>query len=189
MRFVLAFTLLVTAGVAAEPDQRVNPETGLAGWEWQDDAVSITFNQRLPDQSRAYFQGRGFRSEEAEQIAQSCVFQVILRNHADASAPLQLDLADWHVVPSGGEPGPLRLEPGWQVEWEQRGVAQGARIAFRWSLFPTVQTLQPGDWNMGMITIGLPPGESFDLEAVWRQGREPRRVRFEGMRCAPDREI
>ncbi|SCZ58390.1 hypothetical protein [Thiohalomonas denitrificans] len=189
MRFVLAFTLLVTAGVAAQPDQRVNPETGLAGWEWQDDAASITFNQRLPDQSRAYFQGRGFRSEEAEQIAQNCVFQAVIRNRADASAAMQLDLADWRVVPVGSEPRPLRLESDWQAEWEQRSVGQGARIAFRWSLFPTVQTFQPGDWNMGMITIGLPPGEPFDLEVNWRQGEESRRLRFENMRCAPDREI
>ena len=189
MRLTLAFAILFAANATAEPEKHVDPETGLVGWEWQDDDVSITLNQRLPDQSRAYFQGRGFRSEAADRIAESCVFQAIIRNRADPPVVMQLNLADWRVHQAGESVRPLRLESEWQPEWERRDVGQAARIAFRWSLFPTVQTFQPGDWNMGMITIGLHPGESFDLEVVWRQDEVPRRVSFGGMRCAPEREI
>lgn len=189
---LLAFAIwaLFSGSMAAAAEKHIDPETGLAGWRWQDTTASITFNQRLPVQSRAYFQGRGFTPEAAERIARSCVFQAILRNRAAASRPMRLDLAEWRVFPEQkGPPRPLPLESQWQSEWERRGVSRAARIAFRWSLFPTVQTFEPGDWNMGMITVGLPAGETFDLEVVWRQGEEPRVVRFEGMQCAPDREI
>ncbi len=164
-----------------------DPATGLETWQWHGDGASFTFNQLLPDQSRAYFQGRGFQPIDAEPVAMACVFQAIIRNPAAAPVPLDLDLSEWRVVPAQGNPRPPRLEIDWQAEWARRGITRSARIAFRWSLLPARQTFQPGDWNMGMVTFGLPPGGHFDLELTWRQGSNPRRLRLGEMRCAPDR--
>lgn len=183
----LQVLLFASGAVAADAEHSRDPETGLESWQWQGDAgASFTFNQRLPDQSRAYFQGRGFQPADAEPVAMACVFQAIIRNRADAIAPIDLELSGWQVIPLQGSPRPPRLEADWQREWERRQISGPVRTAFRWSLFPTRQTFQPGDWNMGMVTFGLPPGDSFDLELTWNQDGKPRRVRLESMRCAPD---
>jgi hypothetical protein len=172
--------------VAASVEHSRDQATGLETWQWHGDGASLTFNQLLPDQSRAYFQGRGFPPEHAEQVALACVFQTIIRNRADAVVPLEVDLSQWRVIPVQGNPRPPQLQSDWQAQWERRRIVQSARLAFRWSLFPTRQTFQPGDWNMGMVTFGLTPGEAFDLELTWHEGTEPRRWRLEDMRCAPD---
>jgi hypothetical protein len=184
----LGLTLLLLAcGPAAATVQQISEEgSGLPGWQWQGEGVSFTFNQRLPDQTRAFFQGRGFLPEQAEPLARDCVLQAIIRNDTGNAAALTLDLADWRVHPVGGGAQPLRLEAQWQTEWERLGVSRPARIAFRWALFPTKQRFAPGDWNMGMITLGLPPGSRFALEVVWQSGEQQRRQRFPAMQCAAD---
>jgi hypothetical protein len=100
---------------------------------------------------------------------------------------MELDLAEWRVTAPGSGPRPLRLADDWQAQWQQRAVSQAARIAFRWSLLPGRQSFEPGDWNMGMVTLGLAPGSPFDLLLVWHAGPGKRQLRLEGMRCAPDR--
>jgi hypothetical protein len=191
LRAMVGVTLLsVCAAVQGGTVYDRDPQNGLESWSWHGDGASFTFTQRLPDQSRAYFQGRGLTPDAAEEVAMACVFQAIVRNDADAPVPLELNLADWRVTAApekrAAEREPLRLEAEWQQEWEHLALTQAARIAFRWSLFPTRQLFQPGDWNMGMVTFNQPPGSRFDLELEWRQGKEPRQLRIEGMRCAPD---
>lgn len=187
MRPLLLVLLLgCTNPVIAAVDQITEEGSGLPGWHWEGDDGSFTFNQRLPDQTRAFFQGRGFLPEQTEPLAADCVFQTIIRNSAAASTPLEVDLAKWRVIPAGGTTQPLRLEAQWQTEWELLGVAKPARIAFRWALFPTQQRFEPGDWNMGMITLGLPPDSQFDLEVVWYAGSERRQHRLTDMQCAAD---
>ncbi|MDF1529023.1 MAG: hypothetical protein P1R74_07825 [Sedimenticola sp.] len=177
------------ASAQAENSHTQDSETGLEAWHWDDDGISITLNQRLPDQSRAFFLGRGLLPEAAEAVAQACVFQIIIRNSAEAASALDVDLTEWRVIPAAGEPQGLRLDTEWQQQWQQQGVAQPARIAFRWALFPTRQTFQPGDWNMGMVTFGLSSGSEFDLEMAWRQDGQWQQARIEAMRCAADQQI
>lgn len=179
--------VFASGAAAADVEHSRDPETGLETWQWHGDGVSLTFNQRIPDQSRAYFQGRGFQPADAEPVAMACVFQAIIRNRADAVMPVEMDLSGWRVIAASGSPRSPWLEVDWQQEWERLELAQPARIAFRWSMFPTRQTFQPGDWNMGMVTFGPPPGERFDLELTWREGGKPRSLRLDAMRCAPDR--
>lgn len=186
MRTTLLALLLFSCSAIAAVEKVAEDGSGLPGWRWEGGGSSFTFNQRLPDQTRAFFMGRGFSPEQVEPLAANCVFQAIIRNSATAPTPVALNLAEWHVIPASGNTQPLRLEAQWQAEWEKRSVAQPARIAFRWALFPTLQRFEPGDWNMGMITFGLPPGSHFDLEVVWHAGDELRRQRFTDMYCATD---
>ncbi|NIR58917.1 MAG: hypothetical protein GWO02_05065, partial [Gammaproteobacteria bacterium] len=99
--------------------------------------------------------------------------------------PLRLDLAEWRAETTDGTRR-LMLERAWQREWARRGEAESARLAFRWSLFPTEQRFEPGDWNMGMTTYPFPPGTRFDLHAVWHRGETLRRATLEDVVCAPD---
>jgi hypothetical protein len=50
----------LAGSLAAEPSPRIDPDTGLASWTLRDGAIAIELIQRLPDQTRAVFQGRGF---------------------------------------------------------------------------------------------------------------------------------
>jgi hypothetical protein len=186
MQPLLGVLLLGTTPVLAAVQQIAEDGSGLPGWHWQGEGTSFTFNQRLPDQTRAFFQGRGFTPQQAEPLARDCVFQAIIRNGAEAAAPMTLNLAGWRVHPTGGSAQPLRLEAQWQEQWERMGVSPPARIAFRWALFPTEQRFEPGDWNMGMITLGLAPGSRFDLEVIWRRGEQEKRQRFPAMQCAAE---
>ena len=115
-----------TAAAGVEHDR--DPVTGLETWQWQGDGVSFTFTQRLPDQSRAYFQGRGFKPTDSEPVAIACVFQTIIRNRADSIAPIDLELSGWRVIPIQGSPRPPRLEADWQREWERRNAWQTSLV-------------------------------------------------------------
>lgn len=180
--------LLISGALLAEQNPDIDPETGLTRWQWDSGKASFTFNQRLPDQTRAYFQGRGFKPDEAEIVASGCLFQAIVRTHAQNDKPLQIDLSDWRVVVDG-EALPLKLEHEWQQIWQKHDVQRSARIAFGWSLFPTQQRFAPGDWNMGMITLGLSPGDRFDLQISYQLEDEVIQTRLRGMQCAEDKQF
>jgi hypothetical protein len=175
---------------AAEPSPRIDPDTRLATWTLRDGALSVDLVQRLPDQTRAFFQGRGFSAATADEFARACVFQAILANGASGgSGPVvSIDLRRWRVD-AGQGPGPLPVEAGWQPRWEAAGVSQAARIAFRWALFPTEQVFMPGDHGWGMIPFGPAPGTPFDLTMVWSEDGVSRTARLPAIHCTPDRSI
>lgn len=186
---LLSGLLYSSLRAADEPADRLevitDPETGLTGWHWQGRNLSVELVQLLPDQTRAFFMGRGFDTDSADRIARACVFQGILRN-TSVDTPLDLDLARWRIPGSGPQGDRLRLNHEWQEIWRARDVPRESRIAFRWALFPTEQHFEPGDWLMGMIVLGRPPGERVDLELYWREDGRERRKRLAGIECPPD---
>ena len=191
---VIALVISLCAAPDARPGDEnsgiirgTDAETGLLSWRWEQAPLSLELVQRLPDQTRAFFEGRGFAADGADAIAVQCVFQTILRNtaaHPEAGL-LEVDLSEWRVRTPSGEQS-LKLRDDWNQEWRRRSVPESARIAFRWSLFPTLQRFQPGDYNWGMTIYGLPPGASFDLHVVWyvRGSRQSGILR--DLRCALD---
>jgi hypothetical protein len=137
--------------------------------------------QRLPDQTRAFFMGRGFSAEPADIIGQACVFQTIFRN--DSKQAVSYDLGKWEVIHQDNRL-PLRVRETWDEQWQTLGVSQSARIAFRWSLLPTRQRFEPGDYNWGMTSFGLVPGEQFDLALTIDYGGHPVHARILAVECA-----
>ncbi len=188
----LTTTALVASGFgsAADPSPRIDPDTGLATWTLRDGAITLELIQRLPDQTRAFFQGRGFPPASADEVARACVFQAIVENTAGGSpAPVvAIDLRRWRVDAGQGS-GPLPAEAGWQPRWSAAGVSEAARIAFRWALFPTVQTFMPGDHGWGMIPFGPAPDTPFDLTVVWSEDGVERTAELRAIRCPADRSI
>ncbi len=159
---MITLTLAVVSGscLSGEVVTGSEADSGLSYWEWRHQGVRIRLVQRLPDQTRAFFQGRGFSAEASDVIGRSCVFQAILRN--DGLRPVAFDLETWEVV-SGGQSWPLLTRERWQEHWTDGELGQAARIALNWSLLPTRQRFEPGDYNWGMISFDLPPGRTFDL--------------------------
>jgi hypothetical protein len=172
---------------AAAVNTGIDKDAQLPYWEVAEPGVSIRLVQRLPDQTRGFFQARGFSVADAEHIAMRCVFQTIFRNPAPVSDPgvIEYDLREW-VVHTAGARRALKTREDWKAEWVARQVPAAAQLAFEWSLLPTRQRYAPGDFNWGMTVFGLRPGTEFDLDIVWRQRGERRNVRVQGVRCAPD---
>ena len=146
--------------VSAEVIVSKEEQTNLNTWEWREAGISIQLIQRTPDQTRAFFQARDFSSSDSDVIAKTCVFQTIVRNGGEQS--LSYNLNDWQVSNQGNHLSILTREH-WNKRWEQSEATQAAQIAFRWALLPTRQQFEPGDYNWGMTSFSLPPGEVFNL--------------------------
>ncbi len=175
---------LLAEMASAEVITGQDPETGLRFWTWTHEGVSVQLRQQLPDQTRAFFLGRGFGRKDADRIGRSCVFQTIFRN--DGFQSIEYDLDTWSVHYRTGQLR-LRTREAWDPEWKARGVGAAARTAFRWALLPTVQDFEPGDYNWGMMSFGLPPGEHFDLRLVVNIGGELVAAEIPSVVCATDR--
>ena len=180
---------LGNSALLAEVATATDPDTGLASWHLQQHDFSLQLIQRLPDQTRAFFQARGFSKKVADQIATHCVLQAIGKNtsHAPDGASIEYNLADWQVRVNG-QLQRIKLKSDWEREWAQdRSVSKASRIAFRWATFPSQQNFEPdGDFNWGMISFGLPPGSQFDLKVVWRQNQQLRQQWIPQILCPND---
>jgi len=177
---LIAATAVVSHGI--------DEEAQFPYWQIEDRGVSVRLVQRLPDQTRGYFQARGFSIDHADLIAQQCVFQTIFKNTRTPNTPastIRYNLREWVVYYRGREQG-LKTRDDWQKEWKTRKAPAPAQLAFEWSLLPTQQIYQPGDYNWGMSVFNLAPGSTFDLDVVWHQGSEKQVVRIQDIRCAPD---
>ena len=187
-------TLVMTATLAAAPPagstQRrwTAPEDGVLHWMLEDQSgLRLEFFQRLPDQSRAFFQGRGFPAAAAEELAQACVIQAVIRNGSRKST-ITTELADWRIVVNGSE-RPFRLEADWQKRWESTGAPASARIAFRYAMLPTSQSLGPSDWLQGMTTPGLGYGQHFEIAVRWAADGVRKEARVRDVVCAEDKPL
>ncbi len=139
-----------------------------------------------PDVVRAFFIGRGFSAAGALMIArQGCVFRSAIGNGAGAAgAPeIAIDLRRWRILAKGGA-GAMRIREEWQKIWRERQIPENARTAFYWALFPTEQNYGPTDYNWGMLTFGLAPGERFDLVLRWEYGDKEQEMTLKGLQCA-----
>lgn len=185
-----AAMLSLTAPALAVINTGTDAEAQLPYWEVVEHGVSMRLVQRLPDQTRGFFEARGFSAADSELIAQSCVFQTVFRNVAPPSDPgvIEYNLEKW-VVHAGGKQRKMKAREDWQKEWTARHVSKAAQLAFEWGLLPTRQTYRPGDYNWGMTVFNLVPGTTFDLDVVWRQGGERRSARLKGVVCAPDSHV
>ena len=55
------------------------------------------------------------------------------------------------------------------------------------SALTTTQAFEHGDWNMGMSSYGLPPGESFDLRLEFELGAARVAGEIRDIECAEDK--
>lgn len=188
--FSLIFiTLSLTNSLTAtELVKTVDKESQLIGWKFSQGNFQLELIQRSPEQTRSFFQGRGFSAKVANDIATSCVLQTIGRNtQADNNEPVSISLKEWKFINSSGEEKTLKLKETWNSEWGKGEISTPARIAFRWATFPTTQSFDPGgDFNWGMISIGPKPGAKFDLQLSWKQGDTQHSTWIKQMECPSD---
>lgn len=171
----------------AEIAHGTDAEARLPYWEVRDPGVSIRLVQRLPDQTRGYFEARGFGAMAVERIARGCVFQTVFRNLSPdgPAGTIDYDLREW-VAEAGGRKSGLKTREDWERDWLRMQIPGPARTAFKWSLLPTRQAYRPGDYNWGMSMLELRPGTRFNLTVVWRQDGVRRSALIRDIVCAAD---
>ena len=186
---IICLCALLAGEAVASVETRRDPATGLQSWQLLEHDFSLQLIQRLPDQTRAFFQARGFSKDEADRIATHCVLQAIGKNtsHLPNGSSIEYNLADWTLLVNGKQQK-IKLKSDWEHEWAQHEhVSKAARIAFRWATFPSQQNFEPdGDFNWGMISFGLPPGAVFDLQVKWRQNNQLHQQWIKQIQCPED---
>ena len=176
--------LLASGSACAAQSHRVDADTGAETWETQSAGVALSITQILPDQVRAFYINRGFPAEAIEAYARSCVYMTVLRNDA-APGVVHFRLADWTVDSEAERRPPVGVDT-WMQRLRPLELGKAALIAFRWAQFPPEQAYEPGgDWNQGMLAMGLPAGTEFDLIARWDVDGENYEGMIENARCAP----
>ena len=161
----------------------VDEATGIETWEKSVAGVSVSLTQILPDQLRAFYVNRGFDLGVIEPYARSCVYMTVLRNDA-APGVVRFRLSDWRFR-SGPEVRPLLATADWIKRLQSAEPGSAAMVAFRWAQFPAQHAYEPGgDWNQGMLSIGLHPGAQFDLVVRWEVDGKMYEGELENVRCA-----
>ena len=175
---------------AANITKTVDKETNFTGWKIEEKNFQLELIQRSPQQTRSFFQARGFNKVIAKEIATQCVFQTIIRNTQtdNSEDAITVSLQDWQLIPNEKTTEQsIKLKETWDAEWKKAEISTAARIAFRWATFPTEQTFEPsGDFNWGMITFGLKPDTSFDLQLFWKQGKKSHSTWVKNLQCPAD---
>ena len=184
---IVILALSLSSQVMAELVTGLDETAKLPFWEWHNDYMSLRLVQRLPDQTRAYFAGRGFAAEDVSFIAGHCFFQTVYTNTTGAKnrRVIEHDIRDWQYR-SNGKSMQITPREDWKVTWQQRNVKQAQMIAFEWSLFPSRQVFEAGDYNWGMTVYNVPHGEAFDLDIAWKVDGKPQSVTLKGITCAKD---
>ena len=120
-------SFLVAATTIAAVSTGTDEQAQLPYWQWEDDVVSIRLVQRLPDQTRAYFAGRGFEDDDVKLIAEHCFFQTVFKNIAppQSKQTIDYDLRKWYALVDGKRVE-LKLRGDWRSIWlgRQASAAQ-----------------------------------------------------------------
>jgi len=166
----------------ADQTKTTDPETGAETWKTQASGVVLSLTQLLPDQVRAFYVNRGFTLEQIDPYATSCVYMTVLRNDT-ATGVVHFEQESWSLVSDGHSKPPMDTRE-WLEQLKQAGSTKPALIAFRWAQFPPEHEYEPnGDWNQGMLSIGLPAGSIFDFVARWDVDGKPYQTGLRGVRC------
>ncbi len=180
---VFFILLLCTALVRADVSVQTGKNTGLRTWKWTHNGISLTLVQRLPDQTRAYAQSRGFSADQSSQLATACFFGSMFRN--DGDQPMDFDLDQWRIV-YDGKASHMATREYWAARFSEQVISTAARVGLKWSLMPTRQHFEAGDYNWGMTAYGLPPGSVFDLYLRLHIAGKPVDAIIPGLQCSPE---
>lgn len=146
--------------------------------------VKLTANPLTRKWRTAFYANRGFAEPVIRPYASACGFSFGVHN--GSKAVLEASLPDWQAIGADGASIALRLPESWEADWQQAGVPEAARIAFRWAQFQSDITLQPGDWIMGMATLQSPPAEPFRLVVRYRDSGADHEIVLEQLSCLRD---
>lgn len=183
--FIVPIIGLLSLSCFAETTQStsVDPITSAGTWKIFSHGVNYSLTQILPEQGQAFYVNRGFTQKQIEPYTSSCVYMTVLRNES-APGTIHFISNSWKVLVNGKQ-HPLVSVDNWVQQLTTGNTKKSALIAFRWAQFPPEQEYEPGgDWNQGMLSVGLPPGSQFDVIASWDIEGKVFEVKLQGVQCA-----
>jgi len=175
--------LPLSGPLLAQQQQSVNDVTGAQTWSRAHAGVFFSLTQILPEQGDAFYVNRGFRLEQIRPFTTSCVYMTVLRNDS-ATGVVHFVRDDWSISVEG-EARKFKTVDQWLKQLAATEASKPALIAFRWAQFPPEQEYEPGgDWNQGMLSVGLPPGQVFEITARWDLRGQNFEATLTGVECA-----
>ena len=187
---ILILSLVIFSSLFSSPgfaetlqSSHINSASGAKTWETRVHGVHFSLTQILPEQVQAFYVNRGFSLQQIEAYSASCVYMTVLRNDK-APGVIHFISNNWMVLLDGKPHSLVSVD-----DWVQRLTSDSARksslIAFRWAQFPPEQEYEPGgDWNQGMLSIGLAPASQFDVIALWDIAGKKYEAKLQGVECA-----
>jgi len=152
-------------------------------WQTHSHGVHFSLTQISPEQAQAFYSNRGFTLQQIESYASSCVYMTVLRNDT-APGTIHYVSNQWSVLVNN-KVHSLTTVDEWLQHITDTKVKKSALIAFRWAQFPPEQEYEPGgDWNQGMLSIGLAPASQFDITARWDIEGTDYQATLQGVKCA-----
>lgn len=179
--FIFCFSLSCIAG--DKQQNHIDSATGIASWEIYSHGVTFSVTQILPEQAKAFYINRGFELRQIESYTSSCLYMTVMRNDK-APGTVHFVKKNWFVSYKG-KSHPLLSVTQWIKKLEKNNVKKSALLAFRYAQFPPEQEFEPGgDWNQGMLSIGLPAESQFDLIARWDIDGKTFETKLQRVKCA-----
>lgn len=180
---VIGLALTFSCFAESAQNNHVDPATGITSWEINSQGVNFSLTQILPEQAKAFYINRGFTLKQTESFASSCVYMTIMRNDT-APGTIHFVKSNWSII-YDNKSYPLVSVATWLKKLKNNNVNKTALIAFRWAQFPPEQEFEVGgDWNQGMLSIGLPANSLFDLIVRWDINGKEYKTKLAGVQCA-----
>ena len=180
---VIGLALFFSCFAESAQNKHVDPSTGITSWEINSHGVNFSLTQILPEQAKAFYVNRGFTLTQTESFASSCVYMTIMRNDT-APDTIHFVKSSWSIVSNNKSYPPLSVA-SWLKKLKDNNVNKAALIAFRWAQFPPEQEFEVGgDWNQGMLSVGLPVNSLFDLIVRWDINGKEYETKLVGVQCA-----
>jgi hypothetical protein len=132
----------------------------------------------------AFYAARGFTADAIRPYAETCGLSFGMRN--DSAATIAVNLTQWRAIGADGKVVGFILPATWDEHWRKVGVAQTARIAFRWAQFQSENVFAPGDWIMGMATLEAAPARPFRIVASYQDEKGSHEIVLDRLACARD---
>ncbi|MFK5913731.1 MAG: hypothetical protein QM484_05085 [Woeseiaceae bacterium] len=162
---------------------RMNATTGAVTWELHAHGVHFSLTQILVEQAQAFYINRGFTLKQITPYSSSCIYMAVLRNDT-APGTIHFIRDNWSILVDE-KPHLLISVNEWVQRFTTKNIKKSALIAFRWAQFPVEQEYEPGgDWNQGMLSVGLPPESKFDVIARWDIDGKVNEITLQGIQCA-----
>ena len=184
-KIILLSISILSFSCFAEANQKTqtNSVTGAKTWSTQAHGVYFSLTQILPEQARAFYVNRGFSLKQIEPYATSCVYMTVLRNDK-AAGTIHFISNNWTLLVNAKSQALVPVNE-WLTRLKKDSAKKSALIAFRWAQFPPEQEYEPGgDWNQGMLSMGLAANKKFDIVARWDIAGKQVETTLKGVRCA-----
>ncbi len=145
--------------------------------------MHFSLTQIQTEQGQAFYGNRGFTLKQVDDFVRSCVFMTVIRNDNTKNA-IHYQLKNWQVTVNGKQQK-LVLVDEWLTRLTTPAINKASLIAFKWAQFPAEQVYQPGgDWNQGMLSVGLKADQQFDIVAQWSMSGKIFTSQLKGVQCA-----